>query len=339
MSGRRASARVLWARRLLAALALSVALSVASCAPTPTRDAGVTMDAAPPPDAARPDAQADVEGHEVWTLLVRYARFPEMPPTGSREVAGMDLDQRVTTSTSDALGCHVVDWVAPARYLATAGVDNQSPLILTAIRALNDAVDFNADLLASFARGRALHAIRISRIGHPIDDGGVDVAVFRVEPTAALALEPAVIDGRSLMLLAAGQTFRIHPESLIEGRPRTELRGASLRGGYLHTPGGSFSLRIPASDGGTLHIELSGLRIAGRASETRLEAGLMTGHVRREDVPATIESLNVEPPVDTATVEAIAEQLADLDLDSDGFCEGISIALEIDAVAATLVTP
>lgn len=308
--------------------------------------AGAAPDAAVTPgvdagsvDASRPDAQADVEGTEEWTLVIRVAQFPDLPPSGSREVPGMDLDGHVTASTSDPVGCYVEDWVAPAAYVETAGIDNQAPSVLTAVRAINPAVDINHDVMQSIRDGGALHAVRVSRIGDPIDDGEVDVAVFRVELTAPPVYETVLVAGAPREVMAPGQTFRVHPESLIEGRPRTQLTNASLRGGRLFTPEGHFSLRIPTREGGVTHLELNGLRIGGRVSAERLEHGLLAGYVRREDVPATIASLNVDPPVDPRTVDSIAEQLADVDVDGDGACEAISIAMMVEGVAATLVFP
>ncbi len=308
--------------------------------------AGAAPDAAIPPpdagvraDAARPDAQADVEGTGEWTFLIRWVRFPELPPSGSREVAGLDLDGHVTASTRDPIGCFVEDWVAPARYVETAGIDNRAPDVISAIGAMNPEARLNHDVIQSIRDGGALHAVRITRIGDPIDDGEVDVAIFRVEATAPLILEAVVIEGETLELPAAGQTFRVHPDALLEGRPRTELVDASLRGGRLFTPGAGFSLRIPTNDGPVLSLELRGTRVAGRVSEDALSDGLLAGWVHREDVPATIASLELDPPVDPATIEALAELLSDHDDDGDGTCEGISIALQIEGVAAQIVFP
>ncbi|MCA9607622.1 MAG: hypothetical protein KC619_18570 [Myxococcales bacterium] len=316
-----------------------LAVILAGCSPGMAPDAGSPMDAAAPVDANRPDAQADVEGTGEWTLVIRYVHFPELPPSGSREVPGMDLDGHVTASTRDPIGCYFEDWVAPAAYVDTEGIDNQSPNILTAVSALNPMADLNGDVMRSVGDGGATHVMRITRIGDAIDDGEVDVAVFRVEPTAPLVYETVVVDGTPRELLAPGQTFRVHPESLIEGRPRTELPNASLRGGRLFTPPGHFSLRIPSSSGGVTHLELHGLHIGGRVSAERLEHGLMAGYVRVEDVPATIESLNLDRPVDPMTIDSITEQIADLDTDGDGTCEAVSMGVAIEGVAATLVFP
>lgn len=311
---------------------------LAACSPGTPPDAGAPPDAERV-DANRPDAQADVEGTGEWTLLIRLARFPDVPPAGSREVAGLDLDHHVTAGTRDPIGCYFEDWLAPPGYVEAEGIDNQAPNVMTAVRAINPGVDLNHDVMQSIKDGGAIHVLRITRIGDPIDDGEVDVAVFRVEPIDPLVYETVVVDGAPTELLAPGQTFRVHPESLIEGRPRTQLLNGSLRGGQLHTPEGHFSLRIPRPDGAVTRLELNGLRVAGRVDAERLEHGLLAGYVRLEDVPATIESLEIDPPVDPMTVDSIAEQVADMDTDGDGVCEAISIGMAIEGVAATIVFP
>ena len=49
-------------------------------------------------------------------------------------------------------------------------------------------------------------------------------------------LEPEACVARIVELLAPGQTFRALPDSLVDGRARTEVRNASLVGGRLVSP-------------------------------------------------------------------------------------------------------
>ncbi|MCB9594640.1 MAG: hypothetical protein H6719_18040 [Sandaracinaceae bacterium] len=314
-------------------------LLLIACGPAVRVDGGAPPGIDASLDAARPDAQADVEGTGEWTVLVRYARFPELPTGGSRLVPGMNLDGHVSASSADPIGCFFEDWVAPDRYVDVEGIDNQAPDIFTAVHAFNDGRDVNADILASIVGGGALHVLRISRIGDPVDDGEVDVALFRVDLVDAPVYETVVLDGRSLELLAPGQTFRVQPDSLIEGRPRTVFPNGSLRGGRLFTEAGTFSLRIPTAEGAVLVLELEGTRVSGRVGDGSLDDALLAGWVRREDVPASIGSLNLDPPVDPETLDAIAGELVDIDSDGDGTCDAISIGMEIQGVAANLVFP
>ncbi|MCB9593461.1 MAG: hypothetical protein H6719_12075 [Sandaracinaceae bacterium] len=317
---------------------LAVSLLLVGCGETNPRGGEAGVDASTM-DAARPDAQADVEGTGEWVLLIRYVHLPDLPPSGSHEVPGMDLDGHVTASGSDPIGCFFEDWVAPARYVDTSGVDNQVPDIISAIRGINDGLDLNRDVEQAIHDLDALLVIRITRIGDPLDDGEVDVALFQVDLVGEPVYEMVTVDGETLELLAPNQTFRVQADSLIDGRPRTQMMNASLRGGRLYTPGTSFSLRIPARDMRTIELELDGMQVGGRVSETTLESGLVAGYVRVEDVPATIASLNLPTPPDMATVDSIASSLADIDVDGDGPCEAISIGLQVEGVAASLVFP
>lgn len=316
---------------------LAQSLLLLACSEPMPRDADASTRDGGAADAARPDAQADVEGTGEWALLLRRATLPELPPAGSREVPGLDLDGHVTASSSDPVGCYFEDWVAPARFVEVLGVDNRIPDVVAAARGINPGLDLNADIQQGINELDALLVLRVTRIGDAVDDGEVDVAIFQTELVGEPVYEPVVIDGATQMLLAPGQTFRALPESLIEGRPRTQIVGASLRGGRLHTPSVDFSLRLPARDLRMVQLELHGARLSGRISASSLTDALLAGHVRLEDVPATIDSLRLDPPPSPSTVAMIADQLADVDVDGDGPCEAISVGIEIEAVAATLI--
>ena len=319
------------------AIAVFAALMCAACDGGSGTDGGT--DAALR-DAAMPDAApADVEGTGEWTLLLRQGIVPALPPASSREVAGMNLDFHDTLGTSDPIGCFVEDWVAPARYVDVLGIDNQVPNVLTALEGFNPGLSLNDDIEQAIHDLDFLLVMRIRRIGHPTDDGGVDVALFTTEIVGTPVYEMVDVGGRMVEMLAPGQTFRPLPDSLIDGRPRTQMIGASLRGGRLFTPESSFSLRVPASDMRMVYLELNGMRLGGRVSESIISDGLIAGHIRVDDVPATLESLMLMDPPDMSTIETIAQTLADLDTNGDGDCEAISIGIQIEGVAATLVDP
>jgi len=304
--------------------------------PTPT-DAG-------PDDAAAPDAApADVPGDGVWTIVLRRIDIPELTdPTGSSdEVPGMNLDGFVTATERDPIGCAWVDWRAPARFVEVDGIDNQIPRVVDQIRELNPELDLDRDIQNAIADGDVLLVLRVERIGHPTDDGEVDVAVFTTELVDAPVFETVTVDGQPRMLLAPGQTYRALPDSLIDGRPRTFIRNASLRGGRLFTPPGtSFSLRIPARDGRLAVLELQDLRLGGEIGEAGLTNAVIAGYVRVDDVGTTVDSLELEDPPDPAYVDGIASFYADLDADGDpANCEGISLGFEVEGVSAELELP
>lgn len=314
-------------------------------------DLGSSPDATVPPasdagiaDAAPPDAApADVPGDGVWTLVLRRILVPDVPApmATTDEVAGMDLDAFVTATERDPIGCAWVDWRAPARFVDVAGIDNQIPRVIDQIREINPSLDLAGDIQRSIDEGDILIVLRIERIGHPTDDGEVDVSVYMSELTAPAVFETVAVEGQPQRLLAPGQTFQPRADTLVDGRPRTFIRNASLRGGRLHTPAGtSLSLRIPARDGRVAIIELQDIRIGGRIDESSLQDAVIAGYVRVDDVRTTVDSLELEDPPDPAYVDGVAAYYADLDVDSDPTdCEGISLGLEIEGVAAELTLP
>ena len=109
----------------------------------------------------------------------------------------------------------------------------------------------------------------------------------------------------------------------------------------LYTPAGtSFSLRIPARDGRVAIIELQDIRVGGRIDEASLTDAVIAGYVRVDDVRTTVDSLELEDPPEPAYVDGIASFYADIDSDGDTTdCEGISLGLEVEGVAAELVLP
>jgi len=165
--------------------------------------------------------------------------------------------------------------------------------------------------------------------------------VFMSELTEPAVFETVTVAGQPRTLLAPGQTFRPTADTLVDGRPRTFIRNASLRGGRIHTPPGtSLSLRIPARDGRVAVIELQDLRIGGRVGDTRLEDALIAGYIRVDDVRTTVDSLELPDPPDPAFVDGVASYYADVDVDGDPtVCEGISLGLEVEGVAAALELP
>ncbi len=301
--------------------------------------------------AAMPDARmrsgdagrrpADPPGDDTIELVMRWASLALEEPDGSGIAPGFDVDG-IVTGRADPTGCGQEDFIAPARQGSGDGIDNQIVPLYGVVRSASPDSDFDEDLVNAVTSGDAIILFRISHVGDLVNDGEVEVSVMTgaVPGGGEPRLETTMIDGMPRRVLTADQSFDVEPSSLIGGRARALFDDAYIVDGRLLTRGTSFSLRVPATDGRVLVLDLRDMRIDAHVTPTGLELGVLGGYVLQEDLARGVASaLRPDDPVSPELVMTVLETYADIDLDEDGVCEGLSAALRIDAVHARFVYP
>jgi hypothetical protein len=309
-------------------------------------DAGAADGGAPAPDAFRRTSDAglrpaDPPGDDTIDLVVSWARLALEEPAGSGIVPGFDLDG-FATARHGATGCGHPDFVAPAFQGGGDGIDNQLVPLYDAVRSVSPEVDLDQDLGNALASGDAIVLLRLAHVGDLSNDGEVEVSILTgtLVGGGAPRMVTRTVDGVPQQVIAPDQRFRIDAASLVGGRPVIVFDDAYIFDGRLVTRGTTFSLRVPATMGREFVLELRDVRVDARVSRDGLERGVLGGYALQEDLARGVSSaLSPDDPVSPELVSSVLATYADIDLDGDGDCEGVSAALRLEATRAVLVDP
>ncbi len=262
---------------------------------------------------AAPDAGPTAEplscGGEPCAYVISALRAPR--PDESDRVVGLDLDDRVSDE-DDALGCGHPDFVGID---GTPGVDNEFSTLVPALdAALGESLD--DALRERIFFGEFLFLVEL--VPPPAGSGPTTVEAG----LGALTTESGHPDLDPRGKLLPEQTYaRVEP---------AHSGPASVSPELLDAPLGEVVLQ-PFSDG-TLPLRIVDARLLVPFADGTPSRGALVGHLDIEDLIVRAPLINGGHTDNRAQLEG----LADLDPDSDGVCQSISIAVEVELVRARI---
>lgn len=310
---------------------------------------GAHRDAGPPPTDAGPARPADPPGAMDVDFVIGWAAIGFEDPDDPTVAPGFDIDEHVTLRADDPIGCRQIDYTAPARFGGAAGVDNQASRLLPPLLAMFEGLEnIPQEFVEAVQSGRAAFMMRLAGVGSLVNDGRVDVLFYTgsLEGGGAPRLEPRVVGGETVDVIAPGQRFVLDPASLIDGDPRQPaiaLRDSFIVDGLLHTGRGDFSWRIPrTTTGDTIVLEFGDTRGRGEVSEAGITNGLLGGRATIEQIIALARSAGIpdDERFSDDVLRTILQSYADIDVDpAERGCEALSIAAEFEASPCVIVGP
>jgi len=229
-------------------------------------------------------------------------------------VPGFDIDGRISDATDD-IGCNQEDWVSPEGVM---GIDNQlASLAPTLEAALGEELQPTID--GAIADGSIIILMDLKGVESTNDD----------TVTMDLALG-SVPGGGTPMLsgtaLAAGQTFTID-ETYV-----SDAAGA-INGGVLDIQIDTLPLAIPFDETTTIALTIRSARVQATVTAApELNNGLIGGSLNIDELVTTVEE--VAPDIDPALIQTTLEGVADLNADSDGICQNVSVGITFEGVEA-----
>jgi len=221
---------------------------------------------------------------------------------------GFDLDGKV----GDDDDCGIGDFVDDE---GTQGIDNAFSRLMPALET-TEAAAFEEVIQEAINNGVFELAYEIEAYDDGIDDACVNLGMVRAEG------EPMIgTDGLPL----SGQTFdRYGTEAWHDG---TEIVDGRAWGGAMqfHLP-----IQILGAD---IDLNMNAAQLRVDLAEDGSATGMMGGAVPIDEILVLLTENGIDPEV-AATVTDLMELAADMDVNGDGDCRDLSIALEFEAVSA-----
>ena len=243
---------------------------------------------------------------KAWVMRsIEFARF-------EGEVAGgFDLDG------DTGKVCGHADWASP---WGEEGVDNNLARLIPALEA-TEAVAVEAIVQQTINSGELLLMVGADHVDSFHDDSCVEVEVLR-------GVGPVEVGTDELLL--PGQTLGVDPT--VE---RFVTESSELSGGVLSARGFSLELPFQVFDV-AIHFDMSLGQLRMEVDpDTLVATGYAGGGVEVEAILDVVNTENVDPEVQDLLNPLLAST-ADLDMDGDGVCEQISMALRFEAVPVWL---
>ena len=245
-------------------------------------------------------------------FFVSRVTFPELVirEDERNRAAGFDLDGVDSDGSAEGAGCRQRDVVSlDGRF---GGVDNQGAALVPTLDSVLT-TDLATTAATAIGEGRFGVLVELRHWNVTANDDCVDVIVHQASPVAPLDLDP---DGAP----RPGQSF------VAEGMPR-HFVNERMEDGELRADSGGFPVPQPfMSDLQSAHLRL------------QWDGAQMSGVVAG-DLPASLAVATLfcrEPRIPESVLDDILTSVADLRPDSEGGCEGISWAFEIETVSALL---
>ncbi|MBO6933942.1 MAG: hypothetical protein JJ863_03180 [Deltaproteobacteria bacterium] len=247
-------------------------------------------------------------GVEPCDFVISALRVPRVDAAG--RVIGVDLDDHVSDETSPR-SCGHADFVAPD---GTMGVDNQFvEMVPTLEAALGTPVADARD--TSIANGTFLFGLTLASDG---SDPAISVRAGSL----------AVADGTEPQLDASGGLLASQPfvweDAPMEGE-------ATLIDGVLDASIGDVEVTWPFDETTEIEIPVSTAHIVVPVVDREPGIGVLVGRI---DIDELIRAGGMTDPSDL--LRRTLEERADLDPDSEGVCQAISIAVEVELVRARI---
>ncbi|MCP4804030.1 MAG: hypothetical protein GY884_01655 [Proteobacteria bacterium] len=255
---------------------------------------------APEPEVAVCDNPDDTRVGLMTTITV--ARF-------DGEIAdGFDLDDKV----GDSSNCGMGDWTSPE---GVEGIDNAFARLMPALES-TEAAALESILQEAINNGLVLLTYELSSYDDPVDDACVDVGIGAAEGIPVIGGDGAIL---------SGQTYdRTDQESWVAD--------ADIVDGRVEANGFDLAIPIQILDADiVLDIAQGAIRID--LDEDGGAEGLVGGAVPIDVILDVLYEENVDDSVAEA-VDSLLHLAADMDVDGDGECRDISLALEFDATSA-----
>lgn len=226
---------------------------------------------------------------------------------------GFDLDGIVSTST-DPRGCKIADYVSPE---GVPGIDNGFARVVPALD-LTEAVAVEGLIAQSIAAGDLLVSLELTGVDDTQNDDCVGLTIGRATGDVLLGTDGA---------LEPGQTFDHDPDL-----PSVHFDGLSIVDGRVVASPLDWSLPLQIFDV-SLDFQLTGGTIQIDLDPEGGMTGVIGGAVSTDYIVNIAGSENVDPAL-VGIVSALLETTADLNPDSDGVCQDISVNLEYQAIDA-----
>jgi hypothetical protein len=272
------------------------------------------------------------ESHGYVVASLDVARQTENEELRGFNLDGLDSDgDRNTTEDAPCQPEHL-DFTAPD---GDTGVDNQFAVLAPD---LEDTAGFDIKMSAQDAinSGDLLLLLEVEGVNEFGNDDSVRLN-FYLGYMGEMEM-PALSDGT----LEAGQTIDVNS---MPGVPIVSINGqisnGTLMAGQLVDADATVPLSIPFDEETTIDITIRNAAVEGSISAEAMTDGVIGGSLRKEELIETIQSIP-----QAQEFASLAEQLlnanADVESDSEGSCQSLSVGLVFEAVDATLgeeVTP
>lgn len=251
-------------------------------------------------------------GEEPCTYVISALRPPRMDEEG--RVIGVDLDGHASDETAER-SCGHADFVAPD---GTMGVDNEFVrLVPTFEETLGISLDESAN--AGIQRGDFLFGIALTGVDST-EDPSVQVEAGSLQLPVDTELPSTGADG-----LSPDQSFSW-------AEPPTAGDGA-IEASVLDVPLGDLTIQWDFDETTELTFPIRDGRIRTTFSDGEPSGGLLVGRIAIDDLLAMV--IITDDP-DPDLLRRTLEDVADLDPDSEGVCQSISIAVEVELVRAQI---
>ena len=228
---------------------------------------------------------------------------------------GFDLDGRVSDDR-DAEGCYQEDLVDPE---GRDGVDSAFSKLVPVLE-LTEAAAVEGLIQDSIASGELLLLAEVSGIDDPLDDDCVDVRLWRGAGVPMLGTDGAILDY---------QTFPTDPD-----QAPGEVLCAQLIDGVVEARPFELALPIQVLDRSLIFtMKDAGLRVD--LNDPEAPFGHFGGGVPIAEIIDIVDDDGALAEIRDLVIELV-EGNADLDPDSDGQCQQLSIVFEFGATPAYL---
>jgi hypothetical protein len=279
-------------------------------------DSGMmTPDTGMPMVDAGPPTPAECGGDDCF-FVVDELSIPVADSAMPNVVNGFDLDGRNSDET-DLEGCGQPDFIAPD---GREGIDNQlstlAPLLEMAAGNLDETI------ATAIAEGSILLLAEYTADGGPINSNGSGSLSLYLGQTT---------DGGAPMVtgdtLTPGQTFNLDPA----GNPITTVP-VTVVSGTATASVEVIALAIPFDETTTINLNIRDARVQATITGDTLVGGIIGGGLNVDELVTTV--MAVAPDFDAMMLRNILEGVTDLEPDTSGICQSLSVGLEFHAVAA-----
>lgn len=231
----------------------------------------------------------------------------------SGNVPGFDIDDRVSDST-DEQGCFQEDWTSPS---GTPGIDNQLATLAPTLEAALGS-DLQETIDGAIADGSIIILMDVKGLESTNDDITMDLSLGSTADG-----NPPMLNGTAI---AAGQTFTVDM-TYVNDAPGT------VTGGVMNVAVDTLPLAIPFDETTEIALTIRSATVQATVTETpALTGGLIGGSLNIDELVTTV--MAVAPDIDAGLIRTTLEGVADLEPDSDGICQNVSVGITFEGVEA-----
>jgi hypothetical protein len=250
-------------------------------------------------------------------------------PEGDPEVVpGTNVDGEVTPAGADPSVCtNKEDHKSPPPD-NESGVDNEFGPMMAGLSSLGS-FDPSSNIAASIADGSLILLLQVDGVDDTTFDRNIEVGVFAGVLPSGVTAPTLAADGR----FEPGQTFDIDPASLsVSDQPLITMKGY-IDAGRATVEAGVLPLVVAVGPDVDLRLNVRMSTVRFSMNDTGLADGVIGGGLNIEELLTAFEALMLES-VSPTILRGVLETAADLERDSEGYCQTVSTGFVFEAVPA-----